>query len=109
MASFKTDQERFWAGEFGTEYSARNVGTNWVASNTALFAKVLARTDNVRSVLELGANIGLNLLAIRNLLPEASLTAVEINETAAIELRKIPGMHVHVGSMLGFTVPRPSD
>ena len=109
MGSFKTEQERFWAGDFGTEYSARNVGPNWVASNTALFAKVLARTENVGSVLELGANIGLNLMAIRNLRPEASLAAVEINETAATELRKIQGLDVHVGSLIGFQPPRPFD
>ena len=46
--SFTTEQEAFWAGEFGDDYTQRNVGAQWVASNLALFTKVLARTENVR-------------------------------------------------------------
>lgn len=87
-ATFKTEQERFWAGEFGVDYAARNQGTQWIASNTAFFAKVLARTNNVQSVLELGANIGLNLQAIRTLLPACSMSAVEINPHAVDVLRE---------------------
>ena len=74
-----------------------------IASNLALFAKVLARTRQVRSVIEFGASIGLNLAAIRLLLPEAKLSAVEINETAVTELRKMPALTVHHRSMLEFS------
>jgi hypothetical protein len=62
--TFETEQEAFWAGSFGDEYSDRNIGNGWIASNTALFAKVLDRTRKVRSIVEFGANIGLNLRAI---------------------------------------------
>ena len=86
--SFRTEQEEFWSGQFGDEYSARNLGERWVAANTALFTKVLTRTDGVKSLIEFGANIGLNLRALRRLLPEAELSAIEINAVAAKALHK---------------------
>lgn len=102
MRDFKTEQEKFWAGGFGDEYTHRNQGADWVASNTAFFASVLSRTGRIGSVVEYGANLGLNLQAIRNLLPDASLTAVEINGKAVEELRKIDKVKVVHGSILDF-------
>lgn len=102
MTDFTTEQEAFWAGEFGDGYARRNQGEHWIASNTALFARVLARTRDVQSVLELGANIGLNLHAIRALIPGAALTAVEINPAAVEELRRIAWLTVHHASILDF-------
>ena len=87
MKPYRTEQETFWSGEFGNEYSTRNTGAGWIAANTALFTKILVRTSRVESVLELGANIGLNLMALRHLLPEARLGAVEINASAVETLR----------------------
>lgn len=78
--TYSTDQEVFWQGDFGNEYTDRNRGQRWLAANSALFSKILARTQGVRSVLELGSNIGLNLIPLRELLPDAQLSAVEINE-----------------------------
>ena len=101
-----TEQETFWEGEFGNEYITRNKGARWVASNAAFFSKTLARTQKVETVLELGSNIGLNLLALRHLLPEARLSAVEINTRAAAELRmNLPDVEIHVTSILEF-MPR---
>ena len=100
---YATEQEVFWEGSFGNEYIERNHGPGWVASNTAFFANVLGRTAGVRSVLELGANIGLNLMALRQLLPVGRLSAVEINERAAVQLRSnVPGVDVHLTSILQF-------
>ena len=79
----KTEQEKFWAGEFGTEYSDRNVGANILASNIALFADIFKRTPKLNSVIEFGANIGLNLRALDLLYPGQEQVAVEINEAAA--------------------------
>jgi pseudaminic acid biosynthesis-associated methylase len=102
MQDYKTQQEQFWAGAFGTEYATRNLGPRWVASNLSLFAKVLTRTVGVRSVLEFGANIGLNLQAIGALLPEASMTAVEINAAAVEVLKNLPRVKAILGSMLVY-------
>ena len=79
----KTEQEKFWAGEFGTEYSDRNVGANILASNLALFADIFKRVSKLSSVVEFGSNIGLNLKALDLLYPGQALSAVEINEVAA--------------------------
>lgn len=98
-----TEQEVFWRSDFGDEYVDRNRGSGWIAANSALFSSVLARTRDVRTILELGSNIGLNLMALRQLLPAAELSAVEINEKAASELkRSLPDVDLHVSSIHEF-------
>jgi spore coat polysaccharide biosynthesis protein SpsF len=106
---FKTDQERFWAGEFGDRYTERNRGQGWVASNTALFSEILSHTRGVGSVIEFGANLGLNLIALRRLLPEAELSAVEINRKAVEELKRLEGIKVYHQSLLEFEPEYPRD
>ncbi len=103
MSDFKTKQEEFWVGEFGDDYTDRNRGADWIAANMAFFAKVLGRTDGtIGTVIEFGANIGMNLQAIRRLLPGADLAAVEINRKAAEELERLGYVKVHQGSILDF-------
>lgn len=85
-SSHRTEQEDFWKGAFGDRYSSRNRGSDLIAANIALFSRMLSRVHAINSVLELGSNIGLNLAALRQMLPSASLAAVEINECAATEL-----------------------
>ena len=97
---YKTEQEEFWASNFGDEYVGRNNNSRNIARKTALFAKMLAKTHGVSRVLELGANIGQNILAIQNLIPEAIFSAAEINDKAADLLEKIPNTKVIRGSIL---------
>ncbi len=81
------EREVWWSGEFGDSYTERMRGKpGLLACNIALFSKVLSRTEGVRSVLEFGANVGLNLRAFRVLLPGVFLTGVEINKKAREEL-----------------------
>jgi len=99
----RTDQEEFWEGDFGDEYVARNAGGRLTAANVALFGNVLRRTADVRAVLELGCNVGLNLRAIRSLLPDARLSAVEINRKAAdLVAERMPDVELTRGSILEF-------
>jgi spore coat polysaccharide biosynthesis protein SpsF len=101
--AYSTEQEAFWQGGFGDEYTDRNRGPGLVAANAAFFSRVLARTRNVRCILELGSNRGLNLAALRQLLPEAQLSAVEINEKAASELAaNLDAVDLHCTSILDF-------
>jgi spore coat polysaccharide biosynthesis protein SpsF len=106
---FRTEQEAFWAGAFGDEYSRRNVGDSIVASNTALFTRILRSMPRPASVLELGSNVGLNLRALRALLPDADIAAVEINESAAKQAATVPNVRVHTESILDFSPDRPYD
>lgn len=87
--SFKTQQEEFWAGNFGNEYIKRNTGDQWIASNVALFSKILQRTIGIESCIEFGSNIGLNLKAIKLIMPRIERYAVEINEDAVKELSSV--------------------
>ncbi len=103
MSNYQTDQEEFWAGSFGAEYTARNTGKAWIASNTALFSKILSRTGSIASVIEFGANIGMNLQAIRVLRPEAELSAIEINQQAVAELRGLDNVKIYAQSILDFS------
>jgi spore coat polysaccharide biosynthesis protein SpsF len=70
---------------------------------------LLTHAKPVRSVLEFGANIGLNLQALRMLLPEAELSAVEINEKAIAELRKCPWLTAHHCSIAEFQSDQTYD
>lgn len=82
----RTKQEDMWSGEFGNSYIERNQGG--IENNIALFSEILKRTNNVNSVMEFGANIGLNLKAIKTLLPHVKCSAVEINDRAADMLER---------------------
>jgi spore coat polysaccharide biosynthesis protein SpsF len=106
---FATEQEEFWAGTFGDEYSSRNAGPERIAANVSLFGRVLRRTTAVESIIEFGANIGLNLRALRLLLPRARLEAVEINAVAADILREWGQCEVCFQSILEFVPQREFD
>ncbi len=107
---FKTDQEAFWAGQFGSDYIARNSSADLIGRNLALFTRVLARCGRLDSLIEFGANVGMNLRALRSLLPLARLDAIEINENAVRELRAWGGAgDVFHGSVLDFRPDRTWD
>ena len=53
--TFKTEQEVFWAGDFGTEYIKRNQGCNLLASNLSYFTKALRNARNVKNANESGS------------------------------------------------------
>jgi pseudaminic acid biosynthesis-associated methylase len=102
VSNYKTDQEVFWEGSFGDDYVKRNQDSKWIARNSAFFEKVFARIQSVGSVIEFGANVGLNLRAIQNLFPKINLSAVEINKQAMGELKKIEDIKTYQQSMLDF-------
>ncbi len=106
----KTEQEVFWETEFGNDYILRNQGPAEVASSVAFFSKIISKTTKPGSVLELGSNIGVNLAAMEQLLPDASLSAVEINREAAEHLeRTLPRVELHCTSILEFEPARQWD
>ena len=107
---FKTDQEAFWAGEFGTAYIKRNRGADLLASNVALFSRALRAANKPGDCIELGANVGMNLRALRMLYPDQKQFAVEINADAVAELRMIlPVENVFNTSLLEFVPQRTFD
>jgi pseudaminic acid biosynthesis-associated methylase len=108
--TFKTDQEAFWAGGFGTEYIQRNQGDALLASNLAFFAKALHQAKGIKTCIEFGANIGMNLKALKLLHPGLDSHAIEINADAAHELTKVvPHTQVHTKSILDFSTSQQWD
>ncbi len=83
---YKTEQEEFWAGAFGEGYIERNQGDVMIASNLSFFIHALKQTEKIYSCIEFGANIGLNLKALKLLYPNLQAKAIEINANAAKEL-----------------------
>lgn len=101
--TFKTDQENFWAGDFGSEYIRRNQGEALLASNLAFFVNALKAARGVKSVIEFGANIGMNLKALKLLYPTQEQYGIEINADAARQLAHVlPPAHIYATSILDF-------
>lgn len=109
MKKYKTEQEKFWAEKFGTEYIERNRSAEILTQNIFLFSRVFSKVEKIRSVIEYGANIGLNLRALRTLIPDLELSAVEINKDAVEELKKIGNIKVFNKSILEFKIDKPRD
>ena len=107
---FKTEQEIFWAESFGNEYIDRNQGPQLLASNLNFFTKALERAGKINSCLEFGANIGMNLKALKLLYPSIFLNGIEINKQAAKELGQLIGENnVINSSIFDFNVNQKSD
>ena len=106
-----SEQEAFWRGGFGDDYTDRNTGDALIAANSALFERILSRTQGVRSIVELGCNRGLNLAALHALDPSLALSAYEINVKAAGIARELGVADVRCASILDLDVAaaQPSD
>lgn len=84
MTGAPADPKSAWAGEFGAEYTDRNVASEEVMRiRTAMWARLLEsfRGAPPKSILEVGCNLGLNLRAIPRLI-DAELYAIEPNPQA---------------------------
>lgn len=107
---YQTEQEAFWAGDFGDAYIDRNQGDQLVAGNLDFFAKALRMARSPASCLEFGANIGLNLQALKLLYPRLEPFGIEINAEAARRLAQvIPPHHVMRQSILQYEPQRTFD
>ena len=108
--NFKSEQEAFWAGNFGKDYIKRNQSKELLASNINFFSKALKQARGLNSCVEFGANIGMNLKALKLLYPNMSLSGVEINATAAKELENSIGKEgVFQGSILDYPTNSTKD
>lgn len=99
----KQDTVAEWSGEFGRDYIARNpVSKESSGQAETAFRRMLETagiTRETKSVLEVGANVGINLSALRRILPDARIAAVEPNPTACEALRQSPSkIEVHEAS-----------
>ena len=72
---FQSEQEVFWAGSFGDEYTIRNDTKELLLSKKTLLNNALKSSSKLESVIEFGANVGLNLIAVKDLIPGVAATA----------------------------------
>jgi pseudaminic acid biosynthesis-associated methylase len=107
---YKTEQEAFWAGDFGDDYNNRNKGDALLSANLNSFSKLLRGTRNIKTAIEFGANIGINLRALKLLFPTINLHGIEINAEAVQELSKvIPKNHIYKSSILDWAPTQTWD
>jgi pseudaminic acid biosynthesis-associated methylase len=110
MKAFKTKQEDFWAGDFGTDYISRNHSDGLLASNVNFFVESLRCIYGVKNIIEFGANVGMNLKALNILFPEVELFGIEINKNAVNLLNSaIPKENIFHTSILNFENTRTWD
>ena len=102
MKQYATEQENFWAGDFGDNYIGRNQGKELLAAKIGFWSRIIHRGGTINSCLELGSNIGLNLKALGVLLPHLQMTGVEINAKAAEECADLERVTVVNESILEY-------
>ena len=103
--NYGTPQEEFWAGDFGTDYIGRNDSEELLASNLRFFSIALKQATHISSCLELGANIGMNLKALKLLYPKIKLKGAEINPNACKLLAELIGeQNVFEGSIFDYPI-----
>lgn len=108
--NFKTEQEEFWAGAFGDEYINRNKSEEILASNLIFFSKAFNQIGRPNSLIEFGANVGMNLRAIKLIFPKIDLFGIEINKTASEELATYFGKdNVFNGSIFDYQPNKKFD
>lgn len=108
--NYTTEQEAFWAGEFGDEYIGRNISDNILAYNLHFFARSLRHANGIGSVIEFGANVGMNLKAMKLLAPNQEQFGIEINCRAAQKLElSLPKENIFRQSILDFSPERTWD
>ena len=107
---YPTAQEKFWAEDFGDDYIARNDSQELLASNLNFFSRALRQAENISTCIELGANIGMNLKALKLLYPKIVPNGVEINQTAANLLGQLIGPdNTYHGSIFEYHVDKKFD
>jgi len=98
--------EEEWSGELGDEYTKRQTLSR--RSRMHMFARVFESMERPTSVLEFGANVGENLVAIANLVDDVETSGVEVNAEAFETLSGVCTAPYR-GSMVDFVSDKQWD
>ncbi len=104
-----SDQEKFWQGDFGSNYIDRNKSNQLLSSNVSMFSRIFESMDDVSSIAEFGCNVGMNLRALRNIFPDINLTGVDINPDAINNVNRWGGAHGVLGSIVDLDLKEKFD
>jgi len=75
------DQQLFWSEGYAVDYIRKNKEFDY-ALGVECWRKMLTADLNIRSILELGCNIGRNIGFLNEVLPDATKSIVEISKPA---------------------------
>jgi pseudaminic acid biosynthesis-associated methylase len=114
----ETKQSEEWRGEFGDQYSKRNLfdpegidemyQRKYGVSRTAINRRSLADIPKSVSILEVGCNLG-NQLILLHEMGFQNLTGIEIHEDVVKDAQsRVPWARVMVGSALNIPFPDTS-
>ena len=97
------EQEKFWSGNFGNIYISRNNSKKLQNNNDHFFKKIFSKKYKISSIIELGSNIGNNLLSLEKIYKKSTFTAVEVNLKACrILKKKKPNFDIVNSTILNF-------
>lgn len=93
--------EQLWRGEFGNEYAQRNRAA---AEGRREFWVDRVEQTKASNALEIGCNVGGNIVWLGELLGQEQVAGIDVNEAAVETARRIvPGADLRVGS--AYDVP----
>ena len=109
----KTEQIKFWEGDFGKEYTDRNTFTaeewnkwyieNYGVSKDELNGKFLGSLDKDIKILEVGCNVGQQLLGLKRM-GFKNLYGIELQQYA-VEKAKANTQGINIIQGSGFDIP----
>jgi len=95
--------EHMWAGEFGSEYSSRNLEAG--GGRGDFWRRMIAATGAAQ-VLEVGCNTGSNLRWLAELIEPSAVFGVDVNDGALEHVRRVlPGVTVVSASVRRLPFP----
>ncbi len=85
----KTEQEKFWNSSFGNKYTQRTVENKFFTTRVKMWSDILSHANDIKSVFEIGSNMGRNMDVINFLLnKKISTNGIDINKKAVILANK---------------------
>ena len=85
----KTEQEKFWNSSFGNKYTQRTVENKFFTTRVKMWSDILSHANDIKSVFEIGSNMGRNMDVINFFLnKKISTNGIDINKKAVILANK---------------------
>jgi len=75
------EQQLFWAEQYAKEYIEKNKEFDLELGEQA-WSQMLRSTENITSILECGCNVGRNIGFLKQVLPQATKSVIEISKPA---------------------------
>jgi spore coat polysaccharide biosynthesis protein SpsF len=109
MSKKLSDQEKFWQGDFGTDYIDRNKSNQLLSSNVSMFSRIFDSLHDVSTIAEFGCNVGMNLRALRSIFPDMDLTGIDINPDAINHVNEWAEANGILGSIVDLDLENKFD